>query len=171
MRRLLVVVGVVAFAVGVSALPAWADGSRDLALTACQAHDAKKVTVTVTVDGQATKSSYRCSQLVASTTTVAKNFVPAPTDFQLAVNVTSQSCFGSAGCNIRFRVAPTYIGSQALNPSKRYTVTYAVNGGTAPQSNSFTINGTQASVQQEELVQTPSADVVVTATPTNVLVG
>ncbi|MEU8333767.1 hypothetical protein [Micromonospora sp. NPDC048839] len=91
--------------------------------------------------------------------TVAPTTAPAPTtaaydsptkkDFNLGVKILKKKCFGSAGCNITYRIDVTYIGA-GLDPSKTYEVTYEVRGGEDPMVNTFEVTGDTASVQQEE---------------------
>lgn len=89
----------------------------------------------------------------ASTTTAAP-YVPTPEDFQVAIIETERSCFGSAGCNIRFRIDPTYVGTSALAPGSSYTVIYEVRGGDDVQTKNFTVEGGEARFR-EELISTP----------------
>ena len=44
---------------------------------------------------------------------------PAPvkfkrSDFTVGIKILSKQCFGSAGCNVEFRIDPQYVGSQPL---------------------------------------------------------
>ena len=100
--------------------------------------------------------------------------LPKTTDFTLAVKVLKKSCFGSAGCNITYRIDPTYNGAPFPSGVK-FEVVYQVNGGQDPQINHFTIgagdgpgNSWQASVQDEEMIQTKSSSAVLTAVVTDV---
>lgn len=66
----------------------------------------------------------------APTTPAAKYVTPGPKDFTLKVRVTKKECFGSAGCNLTYRVHDlTYSGDTAqLDPDKTYELTYEVRG-------------------------------------------
>lgn len=104
-------------------------------------------------------------------TTVA---YPTPTagDFAVTVNVVKQSCFGSAGCNVTYKVDVVYNGA-VTEPGKVWYVTYQVTGGDDPQINTFEFQSTSAtkysvSVPREQLVQTPRSDSVLTAAVTRV---
>lgn len=100
--------------------------------------------------------------------------LPKATDFTLAVKVLKKSCFGSAGCNLTYRIDPTYSGAP-FPAGVRFEVVYQVNGGADPQVNRFTIgagdgpgNSWSASVQEEEFIQTKSSSAVLTAVVTDV---
>ncbi|SCG70289.1 hypothetical protein [Micromonospora halophytica] len=96
---------------------------------------------------------------VTPTTAAATTTAPTPTlalydeptrkDFKLAVKVLRKKCFGSAGCNISYRIDVTYTGT-GLDPAKTYEVTYEVRGGEDPMVNTFEVTGDTASVPQEE---------------------
>jgi hypothetical protein len=105
---------------------------------------------------------------VDTTTSTVAPYIPLASDFTITVNVLTKDCFGSAGCNITYRVQPSYHGS-ALDPTQRYTVTYQVNGTQDPQIGSFTMQGDEASVQQEEIAQTTTSSTQLAAQVTNVL--
>ena len=65
-----------------------------------------------------------------ATTSATKYVTPTVKDFTLKVRVTNKECFGSAGCNLKYRVyGLTYNGDTAqLDPSKSYELTYEVRG-------------------------------------------
>ncbi len=90
----------------------------------------------------------------APRTTAAPPHVPTPEDFSLEIIELSRSCFGSAGCNVTFKIAPTYSGPPT-NASKSYRVVYEVRGGDDVKSENFTVHGTEASVKSESFISTP----------------
>ncbi|MEU4383442.1 hypothetical protein [Micromonospora echinofusca] len=111
----------------------------------------------------------------APTTAPATTAPPAPTygtptknDFKLKVKVLRKQCFGSAGCNITYRIDVTYIGDVSLDPSKTYEVTYQVKGAEDPVINTFEVSGDSASVQQEEMASTKRSGDKLTAVVTDV---
>ncbi|AEK08118.1 hypothetical protein SEA_EJIMIX_57 [Mycobacterium phage Ejimix] len=53
--------------------------------------------------------------------------LPVPGDFQVGVNVIERQCYGSAGCNVRFKIDPRYNGP-ILPETMRFTVVYEVLG-------------------------------------------
>jgi len=94
---------------------------------------------------------------------------PKPADFTIPLKILSKQCFGSAGCNVTFRIAPAYSGP-ALPVDKTYRVIYTVSGDeSGPQTNSFTLTGEQAEYQSEESASTRSAGVALVAKVTEVL--
>lgn len=106
--------------------------------------------------------------VVDTTTSTVAPYIPLASDFTVTVNVLTKDCFGSAGCDITYRIQPSYHGA-ALDSTQQYTVTYQVNGTQDPQIGSFTMQGDEASVQQEEIAQTTSSSAQLTAQVTNVL--
>lgn len=109
---------------------------------------------------------------VAAQPSTPPPYMPTAADFTVAIQVTSKHCFGSAGCNVTYRIQPTYVGHTPLDPAQQYTVTYQVTGPKdGPQINSFTIQGTQATINQEEIADVPSSQTQMTAQVTEVLQG
>jgi hypothetical protein len=47
-------------------------------------------------------------------------YKPVPTDFNNNVITLAQDCFGSAGCNVSYRVEVSYVGAQPPDPSKTF---------------------------------------------------
>lgn len=93
---------------------------------------------------------------------------PTKDDFKLKVKVLRKRCFGSAGCNITYRIDVTYTGLGDLDPSKTYEVTYQVKGAEDPIINTFEVTGNSASVQEEEMASTRRAGDKLTAVVTDV---
>lgn len=97
-------------------------------------------------------------------------YTPTAKDFRIAVKVVSRQCFGSAGCLVSYRVAPTYVGKHPLSESVEYEVTYEVRGvDDGPAVNTFTVTGGESSVQSEETAQTPSSTTKLSAVATDVV--
>ena len=97
--------------------------------------------------------------------------VTAPTvkDFKLTVKTLTKQCFGSAGCNVTFRILVTYSGPE-LDPSKEYEVLYEVRGGEdGPIANKLTVSGGESSVDEEEMVSTPKSSTKLVAVVTDLL--
>lgn len=53
--------------------------------------------------------------------------LPTPAEFSLNVVETNHQCFGSAGCNVQYRIVPTWVGSGSA-PTSSFTLLYAVVG-------------------------------------------
>jgi hypothetical protein len=92
---------------------------------------------------------------------------PTERDFKLKVKILRKQCFGSAGCNITYRIEVTYTGA-GLDPSKTYEVTYEVKGAEDPIVNTLEVTGDSASVQQEESAGTKRSTDKLTAVATSV---
>lgn len=124
------------------------------------------------------------AQLSSPTTTVA----PAPAEpaatvapptytppdassITLAVVVLSKQCFGSAGCDVAYRIQPTCTACDAADPST-YTVVYQLTGGSdGVQIGNLTITGSEAHEDAQDMAQTASSKATLTATVTEVLDG
>ena len=105
------------------------------------------------------------------TTTTSAPEPPSAGDFAISIKVLSKHCFGSAGCNITYRIDPSYSGPP-LDSSETYTITYEVTGvEDGPQINSFTLTGDQAQYDSEEMAQTTSANAKLKAKVTGVAEG
>jgi hypothetical protein len=99
----------------------------------------------------------------------APSFTPGPADFRLTLKTLKKACFGSAGCNVTYRIQPTYIGTETLEPGTEYEVTYEVRGGQdGAQTNTFTLQDGNASVDSEEFLSTTSSGTKLTAKVTDV---
>jgi hypothetical protein len=97
--------------------------------------------------------------------------VPTKADFKLTLKQLTKQCFGSAGCNVSYRVLVKYSGP-ALDPEATYDVLYRVAGGEdGPVDNRLTVNDGQSSVDEEEMVSTSSSKTKLTVTVTDVLAG
>ena len=98
-----------------------------------------------------------------------KAVAPAVKDFKLTVKTLTKQCFGSAGCNVTFRILVTYNGP-ALDPSKSYEVLYQVRGGEdGPLANKLTVEGDESTVDDEEMVSTSKSSAKLTAVVTDVM--
>lgn len=93
---------------------------------------------------------------------------PVPADFALAVKVLEKSCFGSAGCNITYRIDVTYTAAVPLDPTVTYEVIYEVKGGDDPKVGTLTVKGDQVRREERDLIQTPSSKSELTAVVTSV---
>jgi hypothetical protein len=101
------------------------------------------------------------------TTTASTYDTPEPRDFKLTVKTLSKQCFGSAGCNLTYRIDAGWDGS--YDPAKTYEAVYEVQGDeSGPQTNNFTITGDHYQVAQEETASTHSSGVELTARVTSV---
>jgi hypothetical protein len=103
----------------------------------------------------------------APTTTAPPPHKPTPEDFKLELIETSRSCFGSAGCNVKYKIEPTYVGPSNLDVSRSYTVIYEVTGGDDVKTDNFTLRGDKWSGSSEDYISTPP-NPTLTATVTRI---
>ena len=78
-------------------------------------------------------------------------------DFKLTPKITGRQCFGSAGCNIKFKVKMVYTGP-GLPEDDTWAVTYEVSGvEDGPAINTFEITGDEYTYDDGEQGSTPSS--------------
>lgn len=105
---------------------------------------------------------------VGEVTTTAAPYVPVPTDFAIEVIELERSCFGSAGCNVTFTIAPTYVG--AVPAVGDFQVLYDVQGAESAKTGNFSVVGGEFVDLDRDVVQVPTG-AVLAAVPTRVLPG
>lgn len=89
-------------------------------------------------------------------------------DWSIGIKIKKKECFGSAGCNIVFRIAPSHVGGDKLPDSGSVDVTYKVTGCEDPYSNTFTVENRTASYDKEEKCSTTSSSKKLAAVVTDV---
>lgn len=82
--------------------------------------------------------------------------VPTAKEFMINVVVTGQSCDPGPGCAYTYTIEPQYIGFHPL-PTSPFTVKYEVHGGAQPQPGEFTVEGNQAKILKDVIVEGPPA--------------
>ena len=82
--------------------------------------------------------------------------VPTPKEFTINVVVTEQTCEPGPGCAYKYTIEPKYIGFHPL-PTTPFTVKYEVHGGNQPQPGEFTVEGSQAKILKDVIVEGPPA--------------
>ncbi|MGN9918457.1 hypothetical protein [Micromonospora palomenae] len=133
-----------------------------------KAHQGKAAASTAPTSSATTSAPTTAAAAPATTEPPLPTYeTPTKNDFKLKVKVLSKQCFGSAGCNITYRINVTYTGT-GLDPSKTYEVTYQVKGAEDPIINTFEVTGDSASVQQEEMASTKRSGDKLTAVVTDV---
>lgn len=92
-----------------------------------------------------------------------------PEDFEVGIKTLEKECFGSAGCNVVFRIKPSFVGVLDLPSSGEIEVTYKVKGGDDPLINTFTVDadGT-AHFDSREMISTPRSSSKLKAVVTDV---
>ncbi|AYF32024.1 hypothetical protein CSH63_32230 [Micromonospora tulbaghiae] len=106
----------------------------------------------------------------ATTTDAAPTYgQPKPADFKLTVKQLDKQCFGSAGCNLEFRISEVAYSGPDLDPSATYEISYAYKGLSDPMTGTFEMAGDGSySVDKTEYGQTSSSSKKVTAVVTEV---
>jgi hypothetical protein len=82
--------------------------------------------------------------------------VPTPKEFTINVVVTQQVCEPGPGCVYKYTIEPKYIGFHPL-PTTPFTVKYEVQGGNLPQPGEFTVEGSQAKILKDVVLEGPPA--------------
>jgi hypothetical protein len=82
--------------------------------------------------------------------------VPTPKEFTINVVVTEQNCEPGGACVYKYTIEPKYIGLHPL-PTTPFTVKYEVQGGNQPQPGEFTVEGSQATILKDVVLDGPPA--------------
>jgi hypothetical protein len=82
--------------------------------------------------------------------------VPTPKEFTINVVVTEQNCEPGPGCAYKYTIEPKYIGFHPL-PTTPFTVKYEVQGGNQPQPGEFTVEGNEAKILKDVIIEGPPA--------------
>jgi hypothetical protein len=82
--------------------------------------------------------------------------VPTPKEFTINVVVTEQKCEPGGACAYKYTIEPKYIGLHPL-PTTPFTVKYEVKGGNQPQPGEFTVEGSQARIFKDVVLEGPPA--------------
>ncbi|GAA1987098.1 hypothetical protein GCM10009817_30760 [Terrabacter lapilli] len=99
----------------------------------------------------------------------AATFEGKAADFQIGIKILRKKCFGSAGCNVTYRIDPKYVGLADIPDTGTIEVTYAVKGFEDGEAvNTFTIEDGQASFDSEERGTVPSSGTKLSARATDV---
>jgi len=104
------------------------------------------------------ENARRCRTGINTPEKVAKSkgkYTPTSADFVLNVITLEQSCYGSAGCNVSFRVEVSYVGAQLPDEKTSYQVVYEVRGGEDIEIGNFELKGAKYSVPLEDSISTP----------------
>lgn len=93
----------------------------------------------------------------------ASYFQPVAESFQVTVKVVRRKCFGSAGCNVTFKIELSQVRGGTLDPDVTYELTYEVRGGKDPFTDTITVLGSHYEIPDEELIQTSGPNKQLTA--------
>jgi len=81
---------------------------------------------------------------------------PTPKEFTINVVVTERACQSGGGCVYKYTIEPKYVGFHPL-PATPFTVKYEVQGGNQPQPGEFTVEGSQAKILKDVVIEGPPA--------------
>jgi hypothetical protein len=101
---------------------------------------------------------------VPTATPTPDKLMPSSKDVTVGLKILSNHCFGSAGCNVTYRIDP----KTSVPCIPACTVTYDVVGGEQPQSGNFTIDNFEARFQSEDMIQTKSSKAKLTTKVTDI---
>jgi hypothetical protein len=82
--------------------------------------------------------------------------VPTVKEFTIKVVVTETNCDPGPGCVYKYTIEPKYLGFHPL-PATPFTVKYEVRGGAQPQPGEFTVEGNQAKILKDVVIEGPPA--------------
>jgi hypothetical protein len=82
--------------------------------------------------------------------------VPTPKEFTINVVVTEQNCEPGGGCAYKYTIEPKYIGFHPF-PTTPFIVKYEVQGGNQAQPGEFTVEGSQAKILKDVVIEGPPA--------------
>jgi hypothetical protein len=125
------------FGIGTWGGGGWGDAGRGVGRTT--AAPAPVVTVTETVTAPADGGGKPTKK--PSTGPTEATYNPMPKDFKIAIKVLKKTCHGELGCDVNFRIVPSYVGSQRFPAEGKTEVTYEVIGGTDLITNTFEVDG------------------------------
>lgn len=123
----------------------------------------------VTVEGSATG--------IPSTTTssapAAAGKLPAAKAFKITLKTIEKTCYGSAGCNIMYRVNGVTVPA-GLDPETTYEVTYKITGGEDVTEGTVVISGgkfdgTLGTIEGMASTKNKSVKLIATATSVEIL--
>src|SRR5262245_43545701 len=80
--------------------------------------------------------------------------VPTPSELPTNVVATAQNYDPGPGCAYKYTIEPKYVGFHPL-PTTPFTVKYEVHGGDQPQPGEFTVEGNQAKILKDVVVEGP----------------
>jgi hypothetical protein len=98
--------------------------------------------------------------------------VPKPADFTLTTKTLRKQCFGSAGCNVTYRIKAGW--SASLDPAKTYEVSYEVRGvEDGPSLGTIDVTGGSYETEDEVIASTsgPGKKLTVVVTGVEVVGG
>ena len=124
-------------------------------------------TVTAPVEGDRAPTEEPTKE--PSTEPTDATYNPKPKDFKIAIKVLKKTCYGELGCDVKFRIVPSYVGSQSFPAEGTTEVTYEVTGGKDPITNTFKVDGDgTVTFDEEESAEIASSSRMLVAKVTSV---
>lgn len=93
---------------------------------------------------------------------------PTRRDLSISIKELKRSCFGSAGCNVTFRIKPKVLTEDPFKAGTTYEVTYKMIGGTEPKTGTFTLTDGVATVDESDLLTVRSSTTKLRASVTSI---
>lgn len=119
------------------------------------------------------KSFGELGATVTNTPPVIEAYTPVPADFILTITITSEQCFGSAGCNVDFIITIEYSGDTMYVGDGPYTLLYTVTGAEQPLTDNVILTpgegGTASYNQPTHYVSTSAPGASLTAVVSQIL--
>ena len=82
---------------------------------------------------------------------------PKAKDFKVSIKTTDKQCFGSAGCNVTYKVGLDYLGSTPLPSDGTTDITYEVSGAEDEIIGTLELKGDGTFSTSEEIASTSSS--------------
>lgn len=118
-------------------------------------------------------SAISISSSDTDTPPVIEAYTPVPADFGLMITITSEQCFGSAGCNVDFIITIEYSGDTMYVGDGPYTLLYTVTGAEQPLTDNVILTpsegGTASYSQPTHYVSTSAPGASLTAVVSQIL--
>jgi hypothetical protein len=136
----------------------WGDAGGGVGQTTAAPAPAVTVTKTVTAPAEGGGAPTKEPTKNPPTEPTEATYNPKPTDFKIAIKVLKKTCSGELGCDVNFRIVPSYVGSQSFPAEGKTEVTYEVIGGTNRITNTFEVDGEgTVTFDEEESAEIASA--------------
>ena len=138
-----------------------------LLLVACGGPAEPAPTVTVTTTATATTTVTVTAK--PTQPPAPKTFDGKPEDFIMSLTVTEMKCFGSAGCNVNYRIdPPSYQGTAQFPSTGSVEVLYEIQGATDVIKGKFVVKGGKVNWDDTGFCSVANADAVLTPVVTTV---
>jgi hypothetical protein len=167
-----ILAAVVALLAGIG-IGAWGGGgwggSGGVGRTTAAPAPAVTVTETVTAPVEGGGAPTKEPTEEPSTEPTEATYNPKPKDFKIGIKILKKTCYGELGCDVDFRIVPSYVGRQSFPAEGTTEVTYEVTGGKDPITNTFEVDGEgTVTFDEEESAEIASSSTTLVAKVTDV---